>query len=340
MPKTFSFSNKGNYWKTRYSFLPCQYSHINKNMYSYPVNVISGENDATDKSVGWIHQYGAERCRWYNNQSTSAVAFTFNDYVSANKMYRSLSIEGTDNLSPTALLTVNNSRSAGQVKPSVALGFNQKGGIMYSGLAGSQLRSNKSITPLGTIVSTDAVDYSAGRMTLSLEMQWIKGAKAKIFNSPTQTTGLFTIDWSDQGQISKFTFPSGTGSPAALANWQSADTSIFNTALTTVGASNFDGRNGFLVSIDFNDALDKGYIESLPADISEASAILIDQAGNTWGFGALGNGIGLVSLTPDNVNGAKPQGQYADMVVTLGSNDYEVFAFNAYYEANTLDHSK
>lgn len=339
MPKTFAFSNKGNYWKTRYSFLPCQYSTINKSLYSYPVTVNSAIDDTVPKSIPYLHQYGAEICRWYGTQSTSAVSFTFNDNVSTNKVFRSLSIEGTNNLTPTALLSVNNSRDPSQIKNTQAVRFNAKGGILYSGLSGSNQRTNKNVTTLGTIRSTDAVSYEGGRLILRLQMDWIRGAKAKIYNGITQTTGLYTVNYNDAGAITKFTFPSGVGSPASVANWQAGDSTIFNTAVGGL-STNFVGANQFLVAIDFNDIVEAGFLESLPTDISDASSILVSQAADTWGIGALGNGITLVALTPDDVNGAKPQGQYADLVVGLGTSDYEVFAFNAYYEPNTLDHSK
>lgn len=340
MPKTFALSNKGGFWKTRYSFTPCQYSTINKYMYSFPLQVTSSPTDNTAKTLPYLHSYGSDICKWYGTQSISAISLTFNDGVSANKMYRSLSIEGTNNLTPTAFLSVNNSRSANQVKNTTAVNFREKGGILYSGLSGSQLRSNKSITTLGTIRSTDAVAYTGGRLRLLLDMDWVRGAKAKIFGGLTQTTALFTVDYNNGGALTKFTYPSGVGSPASIANWQAGDTTILNTSVGTTENANFIGPRGFLVSLDFNDLFEEGLINAVPANISEASAALVQAGGDTWGFGALGNGITLVALTPDNVNGAKPQGQYADMTVSLGTNDYEVYAFNAYYEPNRLDHSK
>lgn len=314
-------------------------------MYSFPVIVTSGINETTAQPLPYRHHYGAGICNWYGNQTTSAVAITFNDNVSANKMYRSLSIEGTDNVQPTALLSVNNSRSVGQIKESTALSFTDRGGILYSGLTGNQRRTNKNVTTLGTIRSTDAVGYSAGRLTLLLEMDWIAGAKSKIYGGFLSTTALFTVDYitSSVGAITKFTFPSGIGSPVTVSNWQAANTSIFNTNVGQDGPNqvqNFVGPNGFLVSIDFNDAVESGFIPELPASLADAANFLITQAGNQWPSGALGNGIVVVAVTPDNVNGGKPQGQYADLVVTLGNSDYEVYGFNAYYEENTLDHSK
>ena len=345
MPKTFAFSNKGNFWKTRYSFTPAHYSHVNKYLYSYPLQVTTGPANDTAVAIPHLHHYGADLCRWYGTQYTSAVAFSFNDNVSANKMYRSVSIEGTNNVNGVAQLVVNNSSSANQIKTTAAVNFRERGGILYSPLAGSQLRSNKSIVTLGTVTAVDFFDYDAatGRLQVLFQLDWIRGAKAKIFRSTTLETALWTM--LPNGQINKFLIaPSGVGSPAAVANWQAATPDIFNATVGDADASNFLGTNGFLATFDFTEWAEAlstdDNVLTVPADISEASALLVQAYADQVGMGAFGVGLTLIAMTPDEVNGGKPQGQYADMVMTLGSNPYEIYAFNAYYQANTLDHSK
>ena len=347
MPKTLAFSNKGGFWKTRYSYTPSQYSTINKYMYSYPLQVVSGDLEA-QRPIPYLHDYGSPRCRWFGTQSTSAVSFSFNDNVSTNKVYRSLSIEGTVNTDSTAQLIVNNSRDTNQ-KTVNSLNFRERGGILYSPLSGSQQRSNKSIVTLGTILRTEPVSYQGCRLILRLEMDWVRGAKAKLFSSMTETTALFTLNWEGSaGVISKFTLPANLGNPSPAANCQRADSTIFNTAVGTAGvdtlASNFDGNRGFLVSIYFNDVEEETAYTAdpitVPASEADAVNLLVSRAGDQWPLGPLGRGIQLVAVSPDGVNGAKPQGKFADVVINLGTNDYEVYAFNAYYEPNTLDHSK
>ena len=359
MPKTFAFSNKGNFWKTRYSFTPSHYSHVNKYLYSYPMQVVTDDLNTAATPIPYLHHYGSDIYNWYGTQSTSAVAFTFNDNVSTNKMYRSLSIEGTDNVNGAAQLIINNSRSGNQVKTTSSLNFRDKGGVLYSALEGSQQRSNKNIVTLGTIINTDVItgsyDAEAGTITLALQFDWFRGAKAKLYNSNTQTTALFTVN---QGVITKFGFESelGDGATVATANWQDADTTLLNTDVkipvyddetteySLVDGSNFGGRDTFYVNINLSEA----GLEALPEDEDTAIETIIDQMVSAWGNQSGeeedpyndGYGVRVVAMTPDNVNGAKPQGQYADMVLTLGFDDYEIYAFNAYYEPNTLDHSK
>jgi hypothetical protein len=274
-------------------------------------------------------------------------------------MYRSLSIEGTDNVNGTAQLVINNSRSANQVKTTSSLNFRDRGGILYSALEGSQQRSNKNIVTLGTIIYADVVggsyDPVAGTITLGLKFDWVRGAKAKLYNSNTQTTALFTVN---QGVITKFGFESELeeGATIANANWQDADTTLLNTdakfpvyddelgELFVVDGSNFGGRDTFYVNLNLSEA----GLDELPEDEDTAIEVILNQMVSAWGNQDgdeedpydVGYGVQIVAMTPDNVNGAKPQGQYADMVLTLGFDDYEIYAFNAYYEPNTLDHSK
>jgi hypothetical protein len=317
------------------------------------------EVDSNGTPIPYLHHYGSNICNWYGTQSTSAVAFTFNDNVSTNKMYRSLSIEGTDNVNGTAQLVINNSRSANQVKTTSSLNFRDRGGILYSALEGSQQRSNKNIVTLGTIIYADVVggsyDPVAGTITLGLKFDWVRGAKAKLYNSNTQTTALFTVN---QGVITKFGFESELeeGATIANANWQDADTTLLNTdakfpvyddelgELFVVDGSNFGGRDTFYVNLNLSEA----GLDELPEDEDTAIEVILNQMVSAWGNQDgdeedpydVGYGVQIVAMTPDNVNGAKPQGQYADMVLTLGFDDYEIYAFNAYYEPNTLDHSK
>lgn len=308
-------------------------------MYSYPLNTQSGPTQTTDQCVAWLHQYGAQRCQWYDIPSTSAVAFTFNDLVSNNKMYRTLSIEGTNNIAPIALLSVNNSRSANQIKQTQSVNFTEKGGIMYSGLTGSNLKTNKSVTTLGNILDVRPFNYFQGVLTLEIDLNWVRGSKGKIFRDNTRNTALYTVDFSNAGQISKFLFPSGMGSPVSVCNWQLSNTDIFKVSYQFT--QSFVG-NTLLATIDFNEVLQQTDLDAVPSNMNDAFGYLTGLASSEWGnpIDAIGQGITLVAVTPDEVNGAKPQGQYADLIVTLGTNDYEVYAFNAYYEPNTLDHSK
>jgi hypothetical protein len=50
--------------------------------------------------------------------------------------------------------------------------------------------------------------------------------------------------------------------------------------------------------------------------------------------------VTLIEVTPQNINGASPRGQYAQTRLTLGSAPYELLCLNLNYEPTNLDHSK
>jgi len=50
--------------------------------------------------------------------------------------------------------------------------------------------------------------------------------------------------------------------------------------------------------------------------------------------------VTLLEVTPQNINGAPPRGQYAQADIALGSDPYELYSINVNYEPTNLDHSK
>ena len=52
------------------------------------------------------------------------------------------------------------------------------------------------------------------------------------------------------------------------------------------------------------------------------------------------NRLFLYKITDDRIDGSDPMGQYADLTLNLGSQDFELFAVNADYSTTPLDHSK
>ena len=50
------------------------------------------------------------------------------------------------------------------------------------------------------------------------------------------------------------------------------------------------------------------------------------------------NLVTLYAITPSSTSGDDPKGQYADAVVTLGSENFELYALNLEYETTQYDH--
>ena len=69
-----------------------------------------------------------------------------------------------------------------------------------------------------------------------------------------------------------------------------------------------------------------------PEQTTEAQIVAI--------FNAFSDSLYLIENSDVAINGDDPKGQYADMLISFGSEDFEVFALNAEYEAYDLDHRK
>jgi len=133
MPRTIAFSHKGGFWKTRYSFYSYCYAFIDRLFFSF--------NQVFERQPIWEHNAeGAGRTNFYGAAGGSSIAVSFNDKPSRNKIYKSLSLESTNNVEGISVLTVNDSTVANQtVNPAasiltergVAYNFDQDGDTKY-----------------------------------------------------------------------------------------------------------------------------------------------------------------------------------------------------------------
>jgi hypothetical protein len=106
-----------------------------------------------------------------------------------------------------------------------------------------------------------------------------------------------------------------------------------NTHSPTLGTVQ-DGAENYLlhtpIPLDASYAdYDMGTLEGQTA-YSEANSAAEDFYNN--------NLVTLYAITPSSTSGDDPKGQYADAVVTLGSENFELYALNLEYETTQYDH--
>lgn len=167
MRETIAFNNASNEWVSRYSYTSSCFGWIKDHMVSAPVSTSSSE-------ILWKHdQNSTTNNSFYGCDPVfSGVSFSFNANPSANKIYKSFSIESPDLLTWPAnggrsvynTFIVNNG-SGSSIKKNVVLNkINNYGGILYGGVKGTEEpRSNSRVQPIGTvqsiIPSESFVDY-------------------------------------------------------------------------------------------------------------------------------------------------------------------------------------
>ena len=82
--RTIAYSTDGDYWKTRYSFLPSCYGYVDNLM-------ISCANGAAGQA--YLHTKDAPKCNYYGTQSVVTLTVASNQAPSRNKFFKNLSLE-------------------------------------------------------------------------------------------------------------------------------------------------------------------------------------------------------------------------------------------------------
>ena len=84
--KTIAYSTDGDYWKTRYDFIPSCYAYVDNRM----ITCINASS-----SQAWYHDPDAPKCNYYGKQSIVTMTVASNKEPSRNKTFQNLSLETT-----------------------------------------------------------------------------------------------------------------------------------------------------------------------------------------------------------------------------------------------------
>ena len=154
--KTIAFSNKGNFWKSRYTFISACFGFIDKLFFSSPTRAVDGE-------VCWEHnKNNTPKNQFYGGVPiSSSLSVTFNKKPSSNKIYKSFSLEGTSNISGLNSIIVNNSSDDTQRKNATISLLEERGGILYGDVGKIQKVTGTNVKAVGQItgVTSTSSDF-------------------------------------------------------------------------------------------------------------------------------------------------------------------------------------
>ena len=379
--KTIAFGNTSKVWKTRYSFIPTRYAYLDKKMVSCKERTGSEEN-----VLVWKHDDSASEINnFYGEQFKSALHTSFNKDLSANKLYKSLSLEGTENVKGGSSRFLANSTSQPSQLRDAAVGkLKEKGGILYADLGRGAKNSNSNVNVVGVLKSAsrlfsseddpDIYGYSYDPSLVKLKIDFLSGnfvssSEFKILiasDSPGNTTLA-----EQMGSLSNTSFDS------VEANFVSAgEGSKFGGYLIVKDDNFFASQDSLLGDVDADGDVDVQDLLALLTNFGDVggnlegdfnnddSVQIADLLALLQGFGtsttlgndgflsalntiisqaqAQGKTILAFILTPNNINGRDPKGQYADLFLNLGATgreDFELDILNLNYEPTRLDHS-
>lgn len=158
--KTIAFDNGGETWKTRYSFNPTNYAYIDKKL-------VTARQNQGNNELCWLHdQRSRPMNNFYNTQYKSSLKASFNDNVHNNKLYKSLSLEGTGNLrGGQSRFLANHSSQRSQARDAHVGKLRERGGILYAPLGRNKYISGRNVKLAGVITGIEPLfddSYAVG----------------------------------------------------------------------------------------------------------------------------------------------------------------------------------
>jgi len=333
MATTIAYNHKGGYWKTKYTFFASFMQSVGRKFFSSPSAgaTVSG---GRAQDLLWKHNSDddSKRANFYGVPSGSGMSVAFNDKVSSNKIYKSFSIEGTNNISGSAINTFvvnsdnnpNKQFSIGPVK--------DKGGILYGHIGLSNtLLDGSNITPLGQIGVKSVDGLDSGVEIMEIVGGFLRANFVTNVSQDRSTIGSFEKPNSKYILLSQSTLSTGY-IPRFFSLYGQEITGIESGI--SYGSSILGPKTFFSKQVDTMTG--ETFISFILYDDDGAPIILDD----THVQGDLTGLFTLLEITPQNINGAPPRGQYAQAELFFGSQPYEIFSLNVNYEPTDLDHSK
>jgi hypothetical protein len=298
MPTTIAYSNKGGYWKTKYTWFASFMEKVGRKFFT---SSIDGASTPTDypSSLVWKHNLNddAKRTNYYDEVGGSGVSVSFNDRVSSNKIYKSISLEGTSNIQDESFNTFVVNADNNPAKQFSMGRIKDKGGILYGhiGLSNTLLDgSNVKVIGSADVSSLeegplDAIVFESGDYNFRQKTESVTNNSKFLFFS---NNSFYNLDFQEVSLSEGSSFAEVSADVASLSS--SAD-----------GSVSFEKDGGF--------------------------SMLLNPGLQT---------VNVIEITPQEINGAPPRGQYAQADIVLGSQPYELYAINVNYEPTDLDHSK
>ena len=355
---TISFDPGSERWKSRYSYDTSCFESLNNTMLTFNTST-QGED------VCYYHDYNAAKNTFYGVQTDSQMSLSFNANPSSNKVYNALSLEGANLLNARSVLRTNYSPDPQQDNETQDWeGFTEKGGIFYAGVTKVASSSNENALKfVGEITGASSVRINPAEEPnindgvfpfagITLNDEWwnyiffflIPGPHYRALDSASSEDIIskYYVGVEVGGEVSVRPFRAQEN-PGPVFNFLSPqlpigqitdhDNQPFDTLLTNVYNTNLQAKigNNTLMARVTNEVL-------INAPNEFTNGIGLAAAINDY---LLNNNqrLFLYKITDDRIDGSDPMGQYADITLNLGSQDFELFAVNAQYNTTALDHS-
>lgn len=352
MPRTIAYSNKGGFWKSTYTWYASFMGKIGRKFFSSSVDGAREGFIGIPSKLVWKHHLDddTQRTNYYGEVGGSGISVSFNNNVSANKIYKSISIEGTSNIENNPNTFIVNAENNPNKQFSIGT-IKDKGGILYGHIGQSNtLLDGSNIKVVGrfSLESFIPVSYSTGQYAtptingITLGSTGDDNEGSTFVDIPVKRSSvtnnskyIVKINPSEGSGLSEFYTiffdPIQLGPDVSYSDINVPPLNFSDPAPIAEAIFPLGEVFPFQPPVAYLTPLEGGDIQMNP----QYNTTIRDQI-----IAAQGPIVTLLEVTPQNINGAPPRGQYAQAEIALGSAPYELYSVSVNYEPTNLDHSK
>ena len=316
MKKTIAFNDKKNIWTSKYDYESSNYASMDKQFFSSRKRV-----EASDDVVCWEHNTNTQNNNFYGTPYPSVISVSFNDNPSQNKLYKTFSVEGSENLTGSLhTFSTSDSLQPNQAPRAIQVGtVSNKGGILYGSIPkDSRIKPNVNLKLIGVIEADTSFLTIGGPMDNLYAFDGLYGA-APAFGGSTK------LAFASSSSLQPVVFDTD-GNQQNIS--QDVDFYTLSSGFTVPS-------NEELSAITDSVLVNEGIVFKASMSALAGLQAFIDAAqSNPQG------GISVFAITDPPVNGDFLRGQYAESVINLGNQNFELYSLNVNYEPTDLDHSK
>lgn len=312
---TISFGHKDRQWKSRYTFTPKMMVNTDKTLISQ-----SSNNSLYTHNTGEINTF-------YGTQTSSGIGVAFNDNLSSNKIFKTVSVEGSESLAQAGhkFYSYRSTDPSRYYRPDSLERLKVKGGMLYGKVGKDRdLINGATMHYVGTIKRIDSLKKFSSIYPIEISPipneyvgMIVDGTGSDYVPEAGVRYGLYYNDQFYFGEVD------GNGSPL----YKSFED------LTTFE----DIPNNINIPSDLDLLVRSETLKNQPnTHVYAALAVTSYQIL----IGLSVQDVALFAFKDPSVHGGDLRGQRAEMFLSLGSEDFELYGVNLNYETVNADHTK
>ena len=344
---TIAYKQNSGFWSSRYSYDTSCFSKIDKKLVTF--NQYTNGPQNTDNQLAWEHRDDSPKCVFYDGQQTRPfIKLTVNDNPSKNKLYRSMSLEGSLLLGSQTQFYANNSSQQSQTRTTVFNDVIEKGGIFYSGVGrvyqtstGNNLKIVGEITR--AVVASDIEQYLGN----NTPPEWVGDSQSTFMMFQIRPIGNAFSSAASQDVMGDTSFPTikyflGTrygGSMIVFAPQYGAGLgrNIANLRISGRGVPHEELDDRLLPTTEGPKRVGTWFaIQPDTTGIASSMPSFVDSVNENLAS----DRYFLFESSAEEINGEDPRGQYADIKISLPATDFELYAVNVDYAFTDMDHGR